>query len=287
MKTRKIGRTSTEVYAIGFGAMPLSNVGRPSEVDGIKVIHTALDVGINFIDTANVYCENSEDIGHNEKLIARALKDMRGREVHIATKGGLTRSLSGDWCVDGNPTHLREACEKSLQNLEVEQIFLYQLHAPDADFFWHDQIGMLARLQEEGKIRHIGISNVSAKEIREAQKVTRIETVQNRWNLVGKDDRDNGVFDVCREFDMTYIAYSPVGGGYMHEQFASNDSLVAIAKKYSVSPYQIMLAWTLVQGEFVLPIPASRRGESVVDCAKSVRLSLSSDDLAMIEQISF
>jgi aryl-alcohol dehydrogenase-like predicted oxidoreductase len=267
--------------------MPLSNDGRPSEQDALKVIHAALDVGVNFIDTANVYCQNSEDLGHNERLIAHALKDVKpNREIFVATKGGLTRTPSGDWALDGNPTRLREACERSLKNLGVEHIFLYQLHAPDANFAWNEQIFALARLKEEGKIRHIGISNVTAAEIGDAQNVTRIETVQNRWNLMSKADRDNGVFDLCHQFGMTYIAYSPVGGGYTHRELARDQRLGRLAQKYDASPYQIMLAWALAQGDFILPIPGARRQESIIDSVKSAALTLRSEDISLLEQIS-
>jgi len=284
---RKIGQTSVEVFPIGLGAMPLSIEGRPSEEEGIKVIHTALELGVNFIDTANVYCLNDHDLGHNEKLIGKALRSYSGsKDIFVATKGGLSRP-KGAWEVSGDPKKLREDCEKSLRDLGVAQIFLYQLHAPDERFSLVDQIAVLARLQEEGKIRHIGISNVDRSEILLSQSVARIETVQNKWNPAYREDSGNGVFDACKENHMTYIAYSPVGGGNFHEKLAHDPIITTIAKKYHASAYQLMLAWTLSKGHFILPIPGASRTASILDSVKAVSLHVQPSDIKLIDDIKF
>lgn len=284
---RRIGQTGVEVFALGLGAMPLSITNRPAEEKAIKVIHAALDAGVDFIDTANVYCLDDHDIGHNEKLIAKALKSWPGqKDIFVATKGGLARP-GGAWEVAGEPKLLRQACENSLRALNVEQIFLYQLHAPDEHFSLADQISTLARLQEEGKIRHIGISNVDRSEIILAQSIARIETVQNELNLSTRRDLDNGVFDACKQENMTYIAYSPVGGGHSHEELSNNSIITSIAQKYHVSSYQLMLAWALSKGDFILPIPGASRIASILDSVKAVNLKIERSDLKAIDEIKF
>jgi aryl-alcohol dehydrogenase-like predicted oxidoreductase len=284
MKRRRVGQSSIEVFPIGLGAMPLSIRGRPLESEAIKVIHAALDAGVELIDTANVYCLDDSDRGHNERLIAKALETWpRRKDIYVATKGGLKRPL-GAWEIEGDPKSLRAACEKSLRDLRVEQIFLYQLHAPDERFSLVDQIATLARLQEEGKIKYIGISNVSACQITEAQSVTRIETVQNRFNSADKKDLTNRVFDMCEQNNMTYIAYSPVGGGNFHHDLARNEVIKAIAEKYNASPYQILLAWALAQAKFVIAIPGASRSASILDSVQAALLELKQHDLALIDE---
>jgi aryl-alcohol dehydrogenase-like predicted oxidoreductase len=286
MKKITIGRTNISVCAIGLGTMPLSIQNRPTEQEALRVIHAALDAGVDFIDTANVYCLDNTDIGHNEKLIAKALKTWPGsRDIYVATKGGLTRP-EGNWEVSGAPNKLREACEQSLRDLGVEEIFLYQLHAPDERYSLADQIAMLAKLQEEGKIRHIGISNMNLPELLEAQAVARIETLQNKFNPGCKDDQEGDVFDGCIKHDMTYIAYSPVGGG-THEKLAKKQVICDIAQRYGVSSYQIILAWCLAQGDFILPIPGASKINSILDSIQAASLKLDARDIALVDNLKF
>lgn len=281
---RQLGKTGIELFPIGLGAMPLSIADRPNTSQAISVIHAALDAGVDFIDTANVYCLDDNDIGHNEKLIARAVASWSGKKaIYVATKGGLCRPL-GSWEVLGHPRALRSACEQSLRDLNVEQIFLYQLHAPDPSVPFTDQIATLATLKEEGKIKHIGLSNVDAQQIEAAQRIVRIESIQNRWNPLEREDANNGVFDACRRYEMTYIAYSPVGGGRGHQELANSKVLQELAKKYQASPYQIMLAWSLAAARFVVPIPGASRVASITDSVKAASLQLLSSDLAAIDQ---
>lgn len=283
---RSIGKTGIEVFAIGLGAMPLSVADRPPSEEAIKVIHAALDAGVDFIDTANVYCLDNTDIGHNERLIARALFQWSGKKkIFVATKGGLSRPL-GTWEIDGHPTKLRKACEQSLRDLNVEQIFLYQLHAPDDRVPFVEQIETLSRLQQEGKIKHIGISNVNAQQIEQAQQIVRIETIQNEYNPATQQDFQNGVLEACRHFDMTYIAYSPCGGGYFHKKLANDAVLISIAKKHKVSPYQVMIAWILQKEDFLLPIPGASRISSITDSIKSITLHLNASEMQSIDALS-
>src|SRR5580692_572783 len=159
MKTRPLGSSGLTVGAVGLGGMYLSIRDRPSEDDAVRTIHAALDAGITLIDTADVYCLDQRDIGHNERLIARALREKPHANVVVATKGGLERP-SGSWTRNARPVHLREACERSLKALGVSRIDVYQLHAPDPSVPLADSVGELAKLRAEGKIAHVALSNV-------------------------------------------------------------------------------------------------------------------------------
>ena len=282
---RQIGTTSHTVFPIGLGCYPLSFDSRPSEKEAIKVIHAALDAGVDFIDTSNAYCIDDKELGHNEGLIRKALASWPGKKnIYVATKGGYARP-NGVWEKNGAPNELIKACEKSLYALGVEQIFLYQLHAPDDRYPFMDQIGALAALQELGKIKYIGISNVNAEQIEEAQRLTRIETVQNHWNPDRKEDEWNGVFDACKHFDMSYIAYSPVGGQSFHKELAKNAVLMDIAAKHRVSTYEVMLAWTLSKEDFIIPIPGASHVASIMSSVKAVSLVLDNGDMLAIDSI--
>ncbi len=283
---RQIGATGLEVNAIGFGGMPLSIKGRPNEPDAIKVIHAALDAGIDFIDTANVYCIDDNDLGHNESLIKKALQTWRGDgPIYIATKGGLRRP-GGDWVTNGQPKELRRACESSLKTLGVDHVFLYQLHAPDSKVPLADSVGEISRLQEEGKIIHIGLSNVSAAELNSAQKIVRIETVQNRFNPMSQRDLYNDVVDACQKQKVTYIAYSPVGGGGHHVEMAEHPLLLEIAQDHQATPYQIMLSWCLSKGRHILPIPGASKVNNVVSSAAAVKIHLKTEEIQRIDEFS-
>ena len=280
---REIGNTGARVRAIGLGAMPMSIKGRPDEQQSIDVIHTAIYEGVNFIDTANAYCLDDSDTGHNERLIAKALnKKNLWPKVRLATKGGLTRP-NGEWRTDGRPESLRKACEKSLQDLGRDSIFLYQLHAPDSKVPFADSVGEMARLKEEGKIEHVGLSNVNTDEIKTAQEIVRVETVQNRFNPFLSRDLGNGVVDHCREHKITYIAHSPVGGHAGHTGAAQNELLTSLAKQYNISPYCIMLAWVLSKGEHTLPIPGASKKTSILDSLKAMQVKLAEVDIKKLD----
>lgn len=270
---------------IGLGGMPLSIAGRPQEPDALKVLQAALELGVDFIDTANVYCTSNEDIGHNERLIQTALKAWGNRtEVKVATKAGLERP-DGDWTQNARPKALRLATEKSLKALGVEQIFLHQLHAIDPQVPVEESVGEFVRLQEEGKIKHIGLSNVNVEQIQRAQRVALIESVQNRFNPLCQRDATNGVLDDCLEKQITYLAYSPVGGGYGHQSLAEHPTLLDIAHKYGISSYQVMLAFALSKGPHVVVIPGASKIGSIADSVKASGVRLESEDLKRISEI--
>ncbi len=270
---------------IGLGGMPLSIQGRPSEPEALAVIQAALELGVDLIDTANVYCTSNEDIGHNERLIAKALKRWENRtQVHVATKGGLERP-NGDWTQNAKPKALRLACEKSLKALDTERIFLHQLHAVDPEVPIEDSVGEFKRLQDEGKIRHIGLSNVDVEQIERARKIAQIETVQNRFNPLCQRDADNGVLDTCLKHQITYLAYSPVGGGRWYKALGENAALLDIARKYAMTPYQAMLAFALSKGPHVVAIPGASKIASITDSMKALDVILESEDLKRISEI--
>ena len=281
---RKLGNTNIEVFAVGLGAMPLGIRGTLPLTDAVEVIHAALDAGMEFIDTANVYCTDNQDIGLNERTIALALQSIDSSNVVVATKGGLVRP-QGRWERRGSPQHLRSACEKSLQDLKFEAITLYQLHAPDSFVPFSDSIGELARLQSEGKILNIGLSNVGRDLVDEAMSITTITSVQNRCNVYHQLDLRSGFVDYCKQHSITYIAYSPVGGGSGHLALRDEPVLTELAKKYDATVYQVVLAWLLYQSDNILPIPGAGRISSAVSSAHAINVVLSSEDAARIDML--
>lgn len=270
------------VTAIGLGAMPLSLVDRPDEKTAFEVIRAFIDGGGNFIDTANVYCSDDNDIGHNEKLIHNALKKFgKLDDVIVATKGGLTRP-KGRWDCNATPQWLRTSCEKSLKDLNTDSIFLYQLHAPDPNVPLTESIGELARLQQEGKIRYIGLSNVNSQEIMTALTIAQILSVQNRCNIFERKSFERGIVDLCERENIVFIPHSPVGGHFDHKKASQSGKLTNIARKYGVSTYQIMLAWLLHQGDHILPIPGASKASSIIDSLQAPDISLDQNDLDAI-----
>lgn len=279
---RQLGYSNQFVTAIGLGAMPLSLEGRPDEDTAIRVIETFINNGGNFIDTANVYCRDDTEVGHNEKLINKALTQLdKKNEIIVATKGGLRRPR-GRWDVDASPAWLIQSCEKSLHDLKVDAIYLYQLHAPDPAIPFSESIGALSRLREAGKIRHIGLSNVDVKQVDSALALVPVMSVQNRCNLFERNSFENGVVRKCLDAGITFIPHSPVGGHYNHATCNQSEKLKKIAKQYNASTYQVMLAWLLRQGEHILPIPGASKMHSIQDSMGALQLELSESDLHLL-----
>ena len=281
---RELGTTGIEVFPIGLGAMPLGIRGSLPLKDAADVIHAAIDAGMNFIDTANVYCTDNQDLGLNERTIASALKSIDSDNVIVATKGGLVRP-QGRWERRGSPQDLRVACEKSLVDLGVEAITLYQLHAPDSLVPFAESVGELARLKSEGKIMNVGLSNVDRDLIEEAMSIVTVTSVQNRCSTLYRRDFQNGLIDYCREQSITYIAYSPMGGGSNHVTLRDEPVLAELAQAHEVTAYQIVLAWLLEKSENILPIPGASRISSAVSSANAVNVKLSAEDVARIDGI--
>ncbi len=288
MNTKPLGPDAPPVSAIGFGGMPLSIAGRPDEPTAIATIHAVLDAGVTFLDTADVYCTDETDIGHNERLFAKALASWQGERASIivGTKGGLTRN-GGGWQRNAHPTHLRAACDRSLKALGVERIDLYQLHAPDPAIPFLESVGVLAELQRAGKIRWVGLSNVSVEEIQEAMNVVPIVTVQNRLNPFFREALRDGVVRFCDREDIGFLAYSPVGGGRLNKKLPTHPALLTIAKRHGVSPHAVTIAWVLAQGESVIPIPAARSAEHAVDAVTAGRIVLEQAEIEAITRAEF
>jgi aryl-alcohol dehydrogenase-like predicted oxidoreductase len=282
MEKRKLAEF--EVGCIGLGGMPLSIQGRPPEADALRVIAAALDAGMDFIDTADVYCLDHRDIGHNERLIAKALRERPdGARVVVATKCGLERP-DGAWTTNGRPAHLRAATEASLRALGVERLALQQLHAPDDDVPLADSVGELARLRAEGKIAHVGLSNVSVDEIRLAEAIVPIVSVQNRCNPFDRRAWDEGVVQYCTERGIAFLPYSPVGGGRGKKNVASDPTLTTVGARHGATPFQVALAWLLAKSPVMIPIPGASRIQSAVDSAKAAELRLTAADLAELDR---
>lgn len=285
MQQRTLGTTDLHVSAIGLGGMPLSIEGRPAPSEAIKVIHASLRAGVRLIDTSDVYCLDQAEVGHNERLIAEALAQWPDPEsVVVATKGGMTRP-GGAWVTDVHPRRLKAACEASLKALRVPALTLYQLHTVDDVVPLEDSVGALAELRRAGKILHIGLSNVTAAEIRRAQQVAPIVSVQNRCGVFDRRDFNNGVIALCEAEKITYLAYSPVGGARGKHRLAADPALRRIAARHEVSPYQVALAWLLARSPSIVPIPGASRIPSAIDSAAAASLTLTPDDLASLEQV--
>jgi aryl-alcohol dehydrogenase-like predicted oxidoreductase len=268
--------------------MPLSLDRRPAEETAVEVLHASWDAGITFVDTANVYCLDDGDIGHNERLIAKALAAWSGvrASILLATKGGLTRP-SGRWESDARPDHLKEACERSLRALGVDCVPLYQLHAPDPDVPFAESVGAMAELRSEGKIRWVGLSNVSVEQIEAAIEIVPVVTVQNRLSPFFREALEDGVVDFCARHGIGFLAYSPVGGGRLNKKLGDHRVLAPIASKHGVSPHEVVLAWVLAQGESVIVIPGARSVANALSSIRAAALTLEDEDLAAIDAAEF
>jgi pyridoxine 4-dehydrogenase len=241
------------VNRLGFGAMRITGPGiwgPPGDAqEAVRVLRRALELNVNFIDTADSYGPSV-----SEELIARALHPYAAGLV-IATKGGLTRPGPDVWNRNGQPQHLREACEGSLRRLKLERIDLYQLHAPDPRVPYEASVGELVRLQEQGKIRMIGLSNVSVAEIKLAQSLTPIASVQNRYNIA--DRGSDRVLDYCQEQGIAFIPWAPLGSSRLAQGSGSGKALGRLASRHEVSPGQAVIAWLLARSAAILPIPGT------------------------------
>jgi aryl-alcohol dehydrogenase-like predicted oxidoreductase len=287
MRRIELDSTGTLISAVGFGGMHLSLAGRPDEATARQVLNAALDAGVTFIDTADVYCMDDSDIGHNERLIASTVAARDDSErIFIATKGGFRRP-GGAWTRDGSPQHLREACERSLRALGTSQISLYQLHALDPDVPFEASVKTLAALQSERKVRHIGLSNVSVEQIQQAQSIVDVVSVQNRLSPYFREAVDRGVVEYCADQSITFLAYSPVGGARLARRLPSIEPLQRIAERHGVSVHAVVLAWVRAQGRTVVPIPSATRVESALDSAGTAGLSLAAEELREIDRTHF
>lgn len=282
MKQRRIGNRT--VSAIGLGGMPMSVRDHNDEERGLATIRTALLAGVTLIDTADAYSVDESSFGHNELLVAKALKEYGAGsdDVLVATKGGHTRRGS-DWELDGRPEYLREACLASLRRLGVEQIGLYQHHRPDPAVAYEDSIGGIKDLLDEGLIATAGISNADPGQIRSAHEIlgAGLVAVQNQFSPAFRSSGPE--IDACAELGLAFLAWSPLGGMSKAADLGSSwEAFADVASKHDVSPQQVCLAWELSLSEGVVPIPGASRPESVTDSVAAADLVLDTDDLAAL-----
>jgi pyridoxine 4-dehydrogenase len=268
-----------EVHRLGFGAMRITGDGiwgPPDDPEEARrLLRRVVERGIDLIDTADSYGPEV-----SENLIAEALHPYPDGLV-IATKGGLRRSGPHQWPRDGRPERLREACESSLRRLKLDRIDLYQLHSPDNKVPYEESIGALKELQDEGKIRHIGISNVSVEELERARAIVEVVTVQNRYNLEDRHSED--VLEACEEAEIGFIPWFPLATGRLAEPGGPLDR---IASEHDATPAQIALAWLLARSPVMLPIPGTSSVEHFEEDVAATRIELSADEVAEIGNAS-
>ena len=285
MRYRSFGSTGWQVSAIGFGGVPLSFGERPSEERAIEVIQHAVACGIDVFDTADSYCRDETDFGHNERLIGRGLALLGSGErdrIKVFTKGGYLRP-GGAKVPNGRPEYLRAACDGSLAALGVDRIDLYQHHVPDPEVPVGESVGGLAQLQQEGKIEHIGVSNYSVAQIEEARSVAPIQSVQNQYSVLKRNPESDGTLEAAARCSIAFIPWAPLGGlGVAGTLGTAAEGCDEVARRHGVSAQRVALAWLLSRGEHVFPIPGSSRKETVEDSAAAADLELSSEDLVLL-----
>ncbi|WP_249027812.1 aldo/keto reductase [Blastococcus saxobsidens] len=273
------------VSAIGLGAMPLSTKEpRPSDDDAVGVVHAALDAGVTLIDTADAYSRDEAEFGHNESLVAAALRSYGGdpSSVLVATKGGHTRRGT-DWELNGSPAHLRRACEASLRRLGVDAIGLYQFHRPDPATPWEDSMGALRQLADAGLVRMVGISNADVAQIDAARAIVgeALVSVQNQFSPGWRSSADELAH--CAAHGLAFLPWSPFGGvGAAGSLDSTAPAFAEVAEELGVSVYRVALAWHLAQADTVVPIPGASRAASITDSAAAADLELSPEQLARL-----
>ncbi|MGW5656798.1 aldo/keto reductase [Streptomyces humi] len=283
MKQRTIGGRT--VSAIGLGGMPMSIEGRPEARRSIATIHAALDAGVTFVDTADAYHRDAAEVGHNEELIAEALRTYgRGADdVLVATKGGHLRPGDGSWTVNGDPAHLKRAAKESARRLGVEAIGLYQFHRPDPRVPYADSIGAIRDLLDEGVIRMAGISNATVDQIDEANQILggRLDSVQNQFSPRFRSSLPE--LEHCAELGIAFLPWSPLGGiSNAPELSAQQAAFRDVADEVGASVYRVTLAWELALAPVVVPIPGASRPESIRDSAAATDVELTAEQMSRL-----
>jgi len=262
-----------KVRRLAYGAMRITGpsiLGWPDDRENaLRVLRRAVELGVDLIDTADSYGPEVSEL-----LLAEALHPYPDGLV-IATKGGLLRTSSGSWPSDARPEHLREACEASLRRLRVERIDVYQLHAPDPKVPLEESVGELARLQEEGKIRHVGLSNVSVDELQRAQELVTVVSVQNRYNLGDRHSED--VLEECECQGIAFLPWYPLAAG---DLAGAGLTLGRVADAHDATPAQVALAWLLARSPVMAPIPGTASVEHLEENVAAASLELTADELA-------
>jgi aryl-alcohol dehydrogenase-like predicted oxidoreductase len=305
-RTTTLGHSTLEVNRIGLGCMGMSEFyGCSIEGECIDTLHKAIDLGVDFFDTADMYGS-----GDNERLLGKAFKD-RWDEVIVATKFGVMRGPNGEFLgVNGRPDYIRKACDRSLENLGVEAIDLYYMHRQDPEVEIEDIVGTMAELVQEGKVRYIGLSEVDPETLRRAHAVHPITALQTEYSLWSREPEEE-LFDVCRELGITFVAYSPLGRGFLTGAIKSRADLEegdfrlgnprftdeairqnlkfvevvdSIAQRRGVTKAQIALAWVLGQNEDIVTIPGTRKIHRLEENLGAFSVELTDDDFERIEE---
>jgi len=306
MQQRKLGNSELSVSAIGLGLMSMSGTyGKSDDAQSIDVIHRAIDLGINFVDSSDMY-----GWGHNEELLGRALKGRRDKVV-LTTKFGQVQSPDGKAnLVDGSPAHVARACDASLRRLGVDVIDLYYQHRVDPKVPIEDTVGAMSRLVERGKARYLGICEAAPETIRRAHAVHPLSAVQSEYSLLYRQPAED-TLPTCRQLGISYVAYSPLGRGFLtgriqttsdlpaddrrrqhprfqDQHFEHNIALIhrieEIAKEKGVKPSELALAWLLAQGADILPIPGTKRRQYLEENLGALDIPLSAHDVARISE---
>jgi aryl-alcohol dehydrogenase-like predicted oxidoreductase len=285
MQMRTLG--GHEVSAIGLGAMPLSTKPGVPRERAIRTVHAALDAGVTLIDTADAYSPDEHTVGHNEEIVAEALRSYGGdtSAVLVATKGGHTRTPGGGWGLDGSPDYLRRACDASLRALGVDAIGLYQYHRPDPQVPYAETIGALRELRDAGKIRLVGISNADPEQIRTAMDglgPDGLASVQNEFSPRFRSSQPE--LELCTKEGIAFLPWSPLGGvGSAGDLGARHAAFAEVAREHGVSPQRVCIAWILAKSPVTLPIPGASRPESIEDSAAATHLTLTDDEVARLD----
>lgn len=308
MKTRKLGNQGLEVSELGLGCMGMSEFyGSGDEQEAIATIHHALDLGVNFLDTADMYGPFT-----NEKLVGRAIKDRRD-QVILATKFGNVRSAEGGWLgINGKPEYVRQSCDESLQRLGVDVIDLYYQHRVDVTVPIEETVGAMAELVQQGKVRYLGLSEAAPATIRRAQAIHPISALQTEYSLWSRDPEDE-ILPTLRELGIGFVPYSPLGRGFLTgaiastddfapddfrrgsprfqgDNFAKNLELVeqvkAIGTEKGITAGQLALAWLLAQGDDIVPIPGTKRRKYLEENIGAATVTLTAEDIHRINAVA-
>lgn len=305
MKYKKLGNSNIEISAIGLGCMGMSEFyGKGDDAESINVIHKAVDNGVNFLDTADMY-----GVGKNEELVGKAIKDIRNKVI-LATKFGNVRGEDGSFLgVNGKPDYVKKCCENSLKRLNTDVIDLYYQHRVDPNTPIEDTVGAMSELVKEGKVRYIGLSEAAPDTVRRAFKVHPVSALQTEYSLWTRDP-ENEHLALCDELGITFVAYSPIGRGFLSGRFKSSadipdddyrhahprfsgenlehnlkivSAVEEIAKAKNCTPAQVAIAWVMSRKDFIVPIPGTKRIKYLEENTKAAELVLSKDEIEALD----